>query len=75
MRIEKTVFISYRRTNTFHARAVHQALCGRGYDVFLDVESISSGAFEQVILTADRRPRAFCRDPDPQRPRTLHRSE
>ncbi|RPJ00842.1 MAG: toll/interleukin-1 receptor domain-containing protein [Chloroflexi bacterium] len=50
MRIEKTVFISYRRTNTFHARAVHQALCSRGYDVFLDVESINSGAFEQVIL-------------------------
>jgi tetratricopeptide (TPR) repeat protein len=49
MRVEKTVFISYRRTNIFHARAVHQALCARGYDVFLDFENIDAGSFEQII--------------------------
>jgi tetratricopeptide (TPR) repeat protein len=49
MRVEKTVFISYRRTNIFHARAVHQALCARGYDVFLDFENIDAGSFERII--------------------------
>lgn len=49
-RIEKTVFISYRRTNSFMARAVYQSLTARGYDVFLDYEGINSGDFEQIIL-------------------------
>jgi tetratricopeptide (TPR) repeat protein len=49
MRVENTVFISYRRTNIFHARAVHQALCARGYDVFLDFENIDAGSFERII--------------------------
>jgi tetratricopeptide (TPR) repeat protein len=49
-RIEKTVFISYRRTNSFMARAVFQSLTARGYDVFFDYEGINSGDFEQIIL-------------------------
>jgi tetratricopeptide (TPR) repeat protein len=49
-RIEKTVFISYRRTNSFTARAVYQRLTAKGYDVFFDYEGINSGDFEQIIL-------------------------
>lgn len=50
MPIEKTVFISYRRTNSFHARAIFQDLRNHGYDVFLDYENIDSGAFDQIII-------------------------
>jgi tetratricopeptide (TPR) repeat protein len=49
-RIEKTVFMSYRRTNSFMARAVYQSLTAKGYDVFFDYEGINSGDFEQIIL-------------------------
>lgn len=35
-RIEKTVFISYRRMNSFMAREAYQSLTARGYDVFFD---------------------------------------
>jgi tetratricopeptide (TPR) repeat protein len=49
-RIEKTVFISYRRTNAFHALAINQDLTQHGYDVFLDFQGIASGDFERVIL-------------------------
>jgi len=49
-RIEKTVFISYRRTNSFMARAVYQSLTDKGFDVFFDFEGINSGDFEQIIL-------------------------
>jgi tetratricopeptide (TPR) repeat protein len=49
-RIEKTVFISYRRTNSFMARAVYQSLTAKGFDVFFDYEGINSGDFEQIIL-------------------------
>ncbi len=49
-RIEKTVFVSYRRTNAFAAQAVFHSLKAHGFDVFLDYESISSGDFESVIL-------------------------
>ena len=48
-RIEKTVFISYRRTNYWTALAVFQNLNANDYDVFLDYKSIPSGDFEQVI--------------------------
>jgi tetratricopeptide (TPR) repeat protein len=48
-RIEKTVFISYRRTNFWTALAVFQHLHSNGYDVFFDYKSIPSGDFEQVI--------------------------
>lgn len=49
-RIEKTVFISYRRTNFYTALAVYQDLTQHGYDVFFDYQSIDSGNFEKVIL-------------------------
>lgn len=49
-RIEKTVFISYRRTNLPWALAIYQNLTSRGYDVFFDYQSINSGDFEQIIL-------------------------
>jgi tetratricopeptide (TPR) repeat protein len=48
-RIEKTVFISYRRTNFWTALAVFQNLHSNGYDVFFDYKSIPSGDFEQAI--------------------------
>ncbi|MBI1278902.1 MAG: TIR domain-containing protein [Anaerolineaceae bacterium] len=50
MQVEKTVFISYRRTNAMTARAVYQHLTAHGYDCFLDFESIDSGSFERIIL-------------------------
>lgn len=49
-RIEKTVFISYRRTNIPWALAIYQNLTMHGYDVFFDYQSIDSGDFEKVIL-------------------------
>lgn len=49
-RIEKTVFISYRRTNLPWALFVYQNLTISGYDVFFDYQSIDSGDFESVIL-------------------------
>ena len=49
-RVEKTVFISYRRTNFPWAMAIYQYLVGCGYDVFLDYTGIGPGDFEQVIL-------------------------
>src|SRR5262245_12360629 len=50
MRIEKNVFISYRRTNFPWALAVFQDLTSHGYDVFFDFTGIASGDFERVIL-------------------------
>src|SRR5437016_1929904 len=49
-RIDKTVFISYRRTNVPWALAIFQNLEHHGYDVFLDYSGIASGDFERVIL-------------------------
>jgi hypothetical protein len=49
-RIDKTVFISYRRTNAAWALAVFQYLTQQGYDVFIDYNGIASGDFERVIL-------------------------
>jgi len=50
-RIEKTVFISYRRsTGAVWALAISQNLTHYGYDVFFDYQGIKSGDFEQVIL-------------------------
>jgi hypothetical protein len=49
-RIEKTVFISYRRTNISWALFVYQNLTMHGYDVFFDYQNIDSGDFESVIL-------------------------
>jgi tetratricopeptide (TPR) repeat protein len=50
MRVEKTVFISYRRTNVAWALAVYQYLSKNGYDVFFDFTSINNGDFEQIII-------------------------
>src|SRR5664279_76171 len=49
-RIEKTVFLSYRRTNISWALAISQGLAQHGYDVFLDYTGIASGDFESVVL-------------------------
>jgi len=49
-RIEKTVFISYRRTNLPWALCIYQSLTMHGYDVFFDYLSIDSGNFEKVII-------------------------
>jgi tetratricopeptide (TPR) repeat protein len=49
-RIEKTVFISYRRTNFPWAMLIYQNLTANGYDVFIDYLGIASGSFETAIL-------------------------
>ena len=51
MQVQKTVFISYRRTNMYMARAVYQDLRARGYDAFLDYQSLDSGDFSQSLLS------------------------
>lgn len=48
-RIEKTVFISYRRANSPWALAISQFLTHRGYDIFFDFKNLSAGSFEQAI--------------------------
>jgi len=50
MRIEKTVFISYRRTSQYSALSVFQHVRAAGYDVFFDYQSLDSGSFERVIV-------------------------
>jgi hypothetical protein len=50
LRVEKTVFISYRRANVPWALAVFQYLTHHGFDVFFDCMGIASGDFEKVIL-------------------------
>ena len=57
IRLEKTVFISYRRTDVYIALAAYENLKNQGYDVFFDYRSISSGDFEQII-TSNIRARA-----------------
>jgi tetratricopeptide (TPR) repeat protein len=49
-RIERTVFLSYRRTNFPWAVAIFQSLTQHGYDVFFDYTGVASGDFERVIL-------------------------
>ena len=49
-RIEKTVFVSYRRADESWALAIFQDLTQHGYDVFIDYGGIASGNFEAVIL-------------------------
>src|SRR5450631_3137782 len=49
-RIEKTVFLSYRRTDLPWALNVYQALTHSGFDVFFDFKSIASGDFESIIF-------------------------
>ncbi|MCA0455552.1 MAG: SUMF1/EgtB/PvdO family nonheme iron enzyme [Chloroflexi bacterium] len=44
------IFISYRRSTSQHlARSIFMALKQHGHDVFLDVNSIDSGAFDAII--------------------------
>jgi len=50
-KIEKTVFISYRRKDISWALLVYKYLAAKGYDVFFDYTSIPSGDFEQIILS------------------------
>ena len=49
-RVERTVFLSYRRTNAPWALAIFQNLTHEGFDVFFDYTKIASGDFESVIL-------------------------
>jgi Flp pilus assembly protein TadD len=51
LRVEKTVFISYRRTNMPWALNIFHNLTAHGYDVFFDYESLASGDFENNILS------------------------
>jgi tetratricopeptide (TPR) repeat protein len=48
--IQKTVFISYRRTNTPWALCIFQNLTHEGYDVFFDYLSINNGDFGETII-------------------------
>lgn len=50
MQIQKTVFISYRRTNMYMARSVYHDLREHGYDVFMDILTGESGDFSQTLL-------------------------
>lgn len=47
---QKTVFISYRRTNASLALNIYQYLNAAGYDVFYDIESLRSGDWKRIIL-------------------------
>jgi len=49
-RIEKTVFISYRRANKPWALFIYQNLTLHGFDVFIDFQNINSGNFETAII-------------------------
>lgn len=49
-RIEKTVFISYRRVDSWPALAVFKDLTQHGFDVFIDYDGIASGDFERAIV-------------------------
>ena len=49
-RIEKTAFLSYRRTNAPWALAIFQDLTHHGYDVFFDFNGIPTGDFKEIIV-------------------------
>jgi diguanylate cyclase (GGDEF)-like protein len=49
-RVEKTVFISYRRTDFPWALAIYQHLTHHGFDVFFDYTGLASGDFASVIF-------------------------
>jgi tetratricopeptide (TPR) repeat protein len=50
MKVEKSVFISYRRSNAPWALAIYRHLQHEGFDVFLDYSNIGSGDFETTIV-------------------------
>ena len=58
------MFISYRRASSRYVTALlRDRLVGRGFDVFLDLESLDNGRFESVILDEiARRAHAVNRD-------------
>jgi hypothetical protein len=47
--LEKTVFLSYRRTNIPWAVAIFQNLTQNGFDVFFDYFDIASEDFERIM--------------------------
>ena len=49
-RVDRTVFLSYRREDGAWALAVYMGLKQRGYDVFFDFQEIGSGSFESLIV-------------------------
>lgn len=49
-RVDKSVFISYRRSNFPWAVATFLELTHNGYDVFFDYMGVASGAFDRVII-------------------------
>src|SRR5215475_8149643 len=49
-RVEKTVFISYRRADRWPAVALFKDLTQHGYDAFIDYDGIASGDFERSIV-------------------------
>jgi tetratricopeptide (TPR) repeat protein len=51
MYASNSIFLSYRRSTSKHlARAIFEHLQNQCYDTFLDVNTIDSGAFDQIIL-------------------------
>lgn len=53
-RIEKTVFICYRRPAIAWAQLIFQNPTHHGYDVFFDFRGIASGGFEEIIFESIR---------------------
>jgi hypothetical protein len=49
-RIEKSVFISYRRTAVAWALSMFKDLTSHGFDTFFDYHGLASGSFENVIF-------------------------
>jgi hypothetical protein len=49
-RVERTVFLSYRRDDIDLALAIYEALKGRGFDVFFDYMGLGSGSFAAQII-------------------------
>jgi len=48
-RVEKTAFLSYRRTNIPWALAMFHDLTQHGFDVFFEFTGLNSGDLERVI--------------------------
>ena len=60
MMSDNSVFISYRRGNGGDiARTVQEFLEGQGFDVFLDVDGLGSGHFDDQLLTQIAARRSF----------------
>ena len=50
VRVDKTVFISYRRADEAWAIAIYDKLTHLGFDVFIDISGLGGGRFESAIL-------------------------